>query len=102
MNGYKPMPTSTLTKSADQLDPTFVRICLFSTLSIGIGSWPRADCLFLVRKSRGRNDICSDRLKSEDHGNHAGDVRPFRTRNRGRVLSHLGRQDLEARILSSS
>src|SRR5450759_4770888 len=47
MNGERKMPTITLTASADQLEPTFFRICLFSNLRMSDGDcyvpvWSRA------------------------------------------------------------
>jgi tRNA A37 threonylcarbamoyladenosine dehydratase len=37
MNGERKMPTITLMASADQLDPTFFRICFFSNFSMDGG-----------------------------------------------------------------
>src|ERR1700678_4434094 len=43
MNGERKMPTITLIPRADQLEPTFFRICLFSSLSMNDGGSPAAD-----------------------------------------------------------
>src|SRR5260370_27269574 len=40
MKGERKMPTITLTASADQLEPTFFRICVFSYFRIGSGPFP--------------------------------------------------------------
>src|ERR1700687_1730879 len=65
MKGEKKIPTAMLMASADQLDPTFFRICAFSYFRICSGPFPFSSAQFF--KDRPRMKPLFDQFHSQPY-----------------------------------